>query len=89
MKFEWDEEKYETNKAKHGIVFDLIHDFDILTALVVEDDRFDYGETRLVGIGLIHTRIMVVVYTERGDVVRVISLRKANRKEIRFYVENL
>ena len=45
------------------------------------DDRRDYGETRVKSIGALHDRAFVCVYTDRGDVRRIISLRLANRKE--------
>ncbi|MBZ9992543.1 BrnT family toxin [Mesorhizobium sp. BH1-1-4] len=49
----------------------------------------DFGEDRLVAIGLIEAGVYVMVYVERGDAVRVISLRRATRQEIMDYVENL
>lgn len=89
MKFEWDEAKRQGNLAKHGEDFVRIVDFEIVTALVAVDDRRDYGETRLVALGLIGARVMYVAYTEREDAVRVISLRRADKKEIGVYVESL
>ena len=53
--------------------------------LIEVDDRFDYGETRLVGFAPIGHRLYCVVFTERGDACHIISLRKANRKEIDRY----
>jgi len=53
---------------------------------VAKDARREYGESRYVGIGRIEERVMVVVYTERAvDIVRIISLRKANSREVRSY----
>jgi uncharacterized DUF497 family protein len=46
--FEWDERKAAANVAKHGVAFDTIYEFDWLTSVEVADDRFDYGEDRLV-----------------------------------------
>ena len=89
MQFDWDDDKALSNAEKHGVVFDVVRSFEIVTAVVVEDDRKDYGELRLVALGLIGPRVHVLVYTERGRKVRVISLRKANRKEIEAYVESL
>ncbi|GAA2877588.1 uncharacterized DUF497 family protein [Aminobacter niigataensis] len=88
IKLEWDQAKAETNEAKHGVSFERARAFEFDTALIVEDDRADYGETRLVAIGLIGSRVHVIVYTERGDTCRVISLRKANRREIDIYVQS-
>jgi uncharacterized DUF497 family protein len=57
------------------------------TALVSIDDRYDYGEPRLEAIGLIGSRLHVLVFNLRETTVRIISLRKANRREVRHYVE--
>jgi uncharacterized DUF497 family protein len=76
----WDETKRSANLAKHGIDFAIAVDFDWDGAFVVEDDRFDYGETRLVAVGNIAGVAHTMVFTVR-DGVRVISLRLANRQE--------
>ena len=62
-------------------------DFEWDTALEREDDRFDYGEARFVAIGLIDDRLYVLVFAEGSgdDVVRIISLRPAQKHEARFY----
>ena len=49
--------------------------------LTVEDDREDYGETRLITIGFLEARMVVMVWTQRGAARRIISLRKANERE--------
>jgi uncharacterized DUF497 family protein len=49
--------------------------------LSVEDDREDYGETRLITIGFLEGRMVVMVWTQRGETRRIISLRKANERE--------
>jgi uncharacterized protein len=89
VKFDWDPRKARKNRARHGVPLELVRSFDFDNAKIVEDDDIDYGETRLVGVGFIRDRIYVVVFVERGDVVRVISLRKADRKEAEEYVEYL
>jgi uncharacterized DUF497 family protein len=90
LRFDWDPAKAAKNLAKHKVSFELAEQLEIITAKVVIDDRFDYGETRFVAVGLVGTRMMVMVYTERDeDLVWVISLRKANKREIRAYVESL
>ncbi len=53
--------------------------------LTFEDDRFDYGETRLITIGFLNARMMVMVWTPRGEVAHVISMRKANDREQKAY----
>lgn len=87
MQFEWDEKKARSNKAKHGIDFELAPLFEFDNAVVTVDDDINYGEERLKAIGIIYGNIHVMVYTETKDVVRVISLRRATRKEARDYVE--
>ncbi len=61
--------------------------FDWETSLVLEDTRRDYGEKRFVALGSIGRRIHVMVFSPRGGAVRLISLRKANKKEIKRYEE--
>lgn len=81
MRFEWDEEKNRENILKHGLDFadaGEIFDAPMLTNL---DSRQDYGEERWVGVGFLKNFVVVVVYTESDDLIRVISLRKALRHE--------
>lgn len=85
MIYEWDAEKAAANLAKHGIPFEAVHGFDWTTAAEVEDDRFDYGETRVIAIGWMDAELHTMVYTPRRGRVRVISLRKANARERMFY----
>jgi uncharacterized DUF497 family protein len=53
--------------------------------LEFEDDRFDYGEKRMIAYGLLNGRVVVCVYTDRGPVRRIISLRKAGSHEAKEY----
>jgi uncharacterized protein len=87
MKVEFDPAKDEINRTKHGISLQAATGFDWDTALEREDDRFDYGEVRFVAIGLIGDRLYIMVFTEGSDdgVVRVISLRSAEKHETRYY----
>ncbi len=81
MKFEWDEEKNKENIRKHGLDFAdawEIFDAPMLTNL---DRREDYGEDRWIGIGFLKNFMVVVTFTERVDVIRIISLRKALKHE--------
>jgi uncharacterized protein len=86
--FEWDEAKAAGNLALHGVAFDAIRRFDWETCATFEDRRAAYGETRLVSLGLIGTRLHVAVWTPRGRRCRLISLRKANARETRAYKES-
>ncbi len=81
MEFEWDEAKHERNLALRGIGFD--HGAMIFEGRVVErlDDRQNYGEVRIRAVGVCGTQILHVVYTDRDEVRRIISVRSANRQE--------
>jgi uncharacterized DUF497 family protein len=85
MRLTHDPQKLEANVAKHGVWFDLAKDFEWETALLVVDDRLRYGETRFSATGLIDVRLYVLVFTLRETSVRIISLRKANMKEVKRY----
>jgi len=85
---EWDEPKRLANRKKHGVDFAAAQDFDWETALVAQDKRFDYGEVRFQALGLIGSRLHMLVYTERAAGFRIISLRRANDREVTSYEEN-
>ena len=89
MQFEWDSDKAALNARKHGISFELAAlvflDDDRLIAI---DDRFDYGEERIITMGHIENRLHVVVYTETEDTIRIISARKANKREQERYANS-
>lgn len=81
MEIEFDPAKDAANIAKHGVSLDLA--LEILADVVgeSEDSRFEYGETRVNAFGLVEGRLFVCTYTMRGEVFRIISVRKAHRKE--------
>jgi len=82
VKFEWDENKNEQNIKKHGFDFGDAQVMFDLPMLIGTDRRADYGETRLVGIGFLQERIVVIVFNQPDDdTIRVISLRKALKHE--------
>ena len=85
MTVEFDPAKNGINRDKHGIDLSLAAEFEFETALEKVDDRREYGEIRYQAMGYIAGRLHLMVYTMRGDVVRVISLRKANQREIEEY----
>lgn len=85
MLIEYDAAKNARNIALRGIDFSQAVDFDLDSALVLPDERRDYGEARYLLIGRIAGRPHVMAYTLRGLAVRVISLRKANAREVRLY----
>jgi uncharacterized DUF497 family protein len=80
--------KNARNLTERGInLIDGATVFDFGTAISAVGDRKDYGEIREVAIGFIGPRLHVLVFTMRGGICHVISLRKANKREIRRYVE--
>ncbi len=81
----WDENKRLKNLADHGVDFRDLEALDWERALVFEDRREDYGETRLIAMVPLGARLHVVVYVERGGQRRIISARKANSREVAFY----
>jgi uncharacterized DUF497 family protein len=85
MRFTFDPAKNERNIAERGLSFELASELEWDTALIVEDTRRDYGETRLRVLAMLHGRLHAVVVTPRNDELRVISFRKANRKEEQQY----
>lgn len=87
MEIEFDPAKDAANLAKHGVSLKAADDFDWDTALEREDDRFDYGEVRFVALGFIGDRLYVLVFTEgsHDDAIRAISLRPAEKHEVRYY----
>jgi uncharacterized protein len=88
MNFEWDEVKNRTNIRKHGFDFADAEEMFRNPLIVRPDAREDYDENRWIGIGTIQGRVVFLAFTERvPDIVRVISLRKANREERKEYEE--
>lgn len=83
----FDPAKNAANIAKHGVALDAAALLDWETALIRYDDRHDYGEARIAAIGYIGNRLYFAVYVERDNTHRIISLRKANRREKDIYAQ--
>ena len=79
MEFEWDENKRSANLSKHGIDIDAAKIFNRPIIKRV-DSRYDY-ETRIVTLGEVNGIVLFVVYTWRGQVRRIISARRATKRE--------
>jgi len=88
--FEWDPQKAESNIENHGVSFEEASTvFRDPLSLTIDDPLHSTDEERLVQIGISYkNRLLVVVYTERGDNTRIISARKATRKERNNYESN-
>ncbi|NYT63464.1 BrnT family toxin [Alcaligenaceae bacterium] len=85
MNIEFDATKSARNAQERGLPFDMAERFDFDSAVIRPDTRRDYRETRYQAFGLIDNRLYFLAFSLRGDAVRVISLRKANAREVRFY----
>ena len=81
----YDPDKARQNELLRGLHFDMAHAFSWEMAWIIEDQRHDYGEQRFRAIGLIDTRLHVVIFTPREKRLHIISLRKANEREIRLF----
>lgn len=89
MDFEWDEAKSNLCRKSRNFDFAYVISIFIDPLLVIEkDQRWDYGEDRFKATGVIEGRIFVVIYTKRVSAIRVISARRANRREVKRYEEN-
>ncbi len=89
MKIEFDPGKDAINTAKHGVSLAdaVLLEWELIWA--TEDARSDYREPRMIGYAPIGSRVYCIVFTERGEARRVISLRKANRREVRLYADKI
>jgi len=81
IQYAWDETKRQSNLKIHGLDFaDVNRVFSNFT-FTFEDMRFDYHEQRFVSLGLLDGLVVAIVHTETADTVRIISLRKASKRE--------
>lgn len=87
MEITFDPAKDKANQAKHGVSLSLAQTLDWVEVMAKPDTRRDYGELREIGYGVIENRLYCVVFTQRRDTMHVISLRKANSREVRHYAE--
>ena len=76
------------NQAKHGVSLSAADELDWEAALVWVDDRFEYGEMRMIALAPKSQILYYVAFVDRGQARRIISLRRANRREVKQYVEN-
>jgi uncharacterized protein len=88
VKIEFDLAKDAANQEKHGVSLSMAGKLDWEAALVWVDERFEYLETRMVALAPKIEILYFVAFVDRGDVRRIISLRRANRREVGHYVEN-
>lgn len=83
----FDPAKNDRNIELRGISFERASEFEFATAWIVVDDRKDYGEIRYRAMGFLDARLHALVFTETANGIRVISLRKANKREEKGYAK--
>ena len=91
MKFEWDNNKEQINIKKHGIDFSTAaFVFDDIFHVEIFDEVHSEYEDRFIAIGMVDdiAIIIAVVYTERGEIIRIISARKATKREKEVYYDS-
>ena len=89
MRIEFDPAKDEANQAKHGVSLALAAELDWEAALVWFDARFEYEELRMIALAPKTEILYYVAFVDRGQARRIISLRRANRREVKHYVQSL
>ncbi len=89
MQIEFDPAKEVSNLARHGVSLALAGQLDWEAALVWQDDRFEYNELRMIALAPETNTLYYVAFVDRGEVRRIISLRRAERREVKHYVENI
>ena len=89
MRIEFDSAKDAANLAKHGVSLALAAELDWEAALVWVDERFEYDELRMIALAPKTAILYCVAFVERGEVRRPISLRRANRREVKRYVQSI
>ena len=88
MRIEFDPTKDASNQLKHGVSLAMAAELDWDAAWVWVDERIDYNEMRMIALAPKTETLYYVAFVNRGDVRRIISLRRANRREVKHYVEN-
>lgn len=89
MRFEWDENKRRLNVRRHTLDFvDVWQVFEDKICSIV-DDRFDYGEIRYFTLGLLSGRVVAISHTDADELIRIISVRKANKNEQTRYFKEI
>ena len=87
MDISFDPAKSDRNVQERGLPFTMAQDFEWDSAVIEEDVRVDYGERRYQAFGYIGDRLFALVFTPRAEKIHVISLRKANSREVKRYAE--
>ena len=89
MRIEFDVQKDEANKVKHGLSLEFATELDWENSLVWIDERREYGESRMIALAPSTDTLYYVAFVDRDDIRRIISLRRANRREVKHYVQSI
>lgn len=89
MRIEFDPAKDRANLSNHGVSLSLASKLDWNAALVWVDDRFEYDEVRMIALAPETETLYYVAFVDRGEARRIVSLRRATRREVKHYVENV
>lgn len=89
MLVEFDPSKDAANLTRHGVSLALAGKLAWDAALVWVDSRFDYDELRMIALAPETNTLYYVAFVDRGEARRIISLRRATRREVKHYVENI
>jgi hypothetical protein len=88
MRFTWTESKRRVNIAKHGLDFAHAERLFAGPMVMFEDRRSDYGEQRMIGIGLLDELVVLIVHVETDETIRIISMRRATDNETNLFYQN-
>ncbi|MCA1974525.1 MAG: BrnT family toxin [Caenispirillum sp.] len=88
MRYIWDEAKRQANLKKHGLDFADAPSVFAGPMVLIEDSRADYGEQRMIGIGLLDCLVVLIVHVETDGTIRIISMRKADSDETDLFYQN-
>ena len=88
MQIDFDPKKDLANQVNHGVSLAIAASLDWDAALVWVDDRFEYDELRMIALAPETNTLYYVAFVDRTEVLRIISVRRATRKEVAYYVEN-
>jgi uncharacterized DUF497 family protein len=88
MRYTWDETKRQANLKKHGLDFSDVEKVFAGPLLLIDDQRADYGEQRMIGIGLLDCLVVLIVHVESDEAIRIISMRRADSDETDLFDRN-
>ena len=89
MHVTWHEAKRLRNLAKHGLDFADAHTLFDGPMVLYEDQREDYGEQRMIGVGLLGAQVVLIVHVESAESIHIISMRKADSDETNLFYQNV